>query len=263
MFVDTGYFQAHSWAEPRGALSPFPGPLRTAWPRATPAPRQGGQQTGNFGYNRAQPSPISHPAPNVMPPHISTSFPAAFPCSFLLPGDLPSATFPWSRQPGALKWPQAGGGTCPRHPITAGRGSQSGGPTRKAGGHRRPDPSPLPPGQGGVLQGAGSGGCQPPSHRPAHLGASRGSPGLHPPAWQRPIRGGRAVALATPRCHSGGGWRRRGCGWWQRGQRRPVGRERWAGGGDVGLDAQSPPGGRQQARGPLLGQSEPSPQPTG
>lgn len=64
---------------------------------------------GNFGYNQAQLSPSPHPAPNVLPPHIGTSFPAAFPCSFLLSRDLPSATFPWSRQLGALKCPQAGG----------------------------------------------------------------------------------------------------------------------------------------------------------
>lgn len=29
-------------------------------------------------------------------------------------------------------------------------------------------------------------------------GASQGSPGLHPPAWQPPVRGGSAVALETP-----------------------------------------------------------------
>lgn len=131
MFVDTGYFQAHSWAEPHGVLSPFPSPLLTAWPRATPAPRRGGQQMGNFGYNQAQLSPSPHPAPNVLPPHIGTSFPAAFPCSFLLPRDLPSATFPWSRQPGALKCPQAGGGHVPGIPSRGGEAARAGVPPGK------------------------------------------------------------------------------------------------------------------------------------
>lgn len=213
---------------------------------------------GNFGYNQAQPSPSPHPAPNVLPPHIGTSFPAAFPCSFLLPRDLPSAAFPWSRQPGALKCPQAGGrGThVPGIPSQWGEAARAGVPPGKRVGIALLKHPRCPLAKGGAV-GHRVWGLPSPSYQPCSPGASRGSPSLHPPAWQRPIRGGRAVALATPRCHSSSGWRRRGWGWWQRGQWQPVGR--------CGAGCSEPSAGGHQARGPPtpLGHSNPSPQPMG